>query len=212
MDVIAQSLPKGLYVDTYENKAYIGIVPFQMRDVRPKFLPAIPRISNMLELNLRTYVYDDDGIPGVWFYSLDANKPLAVKLARYFFYLSYFQAEQHISVKKNQVTFTSLRNEQPEILRSSFIYAPKGEAFKAEPSSMAFFFTSRYILFAHDPKNKRLYRGRIYHKPYQLSDVFLEKYSDVLFTADGFSPPMQKPDHMIMSKGVDVKIYKIERI
>ena len=37
-----------------------------------------------MELNLRTYVYDRAGVPGVWFYSLDANQPLAVGIARRF--------------------------------------------------------------------------------------------------------------------------------
>ena len=107
-EIIAKSLPKGLYVDTYQDKAYIGIVPFEMRDVRPRFLPAVPGISNLLELNLRTYVYDEDGIPGVWFYSLDANKRFAVYMARYFFHLSYYHAKQHISVKNKEITFNSL--------------------------------------------------------------------------------------------------------
>ena len=50
-------------------------------------------ISNFLELNLRTYVRDRSGNPGVWFYSLDANQSLAVAIARRFFHLPYIFAE-----------------------------------------------------------------------------------------------------------------------
>jgi uncharacterized protein YqjF (DUF2071 family) len=80
--VIQRSLPAGLHVDTFEESAWIGIVPFAMRDVRPAGLPAIGPISNFLELNVRTYVHDERGVPGVWFYSLDCNQPLAVIIAR----------------------------------------------------------------------------------------------------------------------------------
>ena len=52
----------------------LGVVPFFMRNIRPCFLPAMPGISNFMEMNLRTYVHDREGVPGVWFYSLDANQ------------------------------------------------------------------------------------------------------------------------------------------
>ncbi len=40
---IQSTLPRGLTVDTFEGKAYIGIVPFFMRDVRPSLLPSTAR-------------------------------------------------------------------------------------------------------------------------------------------------------------------------
>lgn len=35
--IIQRTLPAGLYVDTFEDKAYLGVVPFFMGDVRPRF-------------------------------------------------------------------------------------------------------------------------------------------------------------------------------
>ena len=87
--VIQETLPAGLHVDTYQGRAYLGLVPFYMKDIRPRFCPCIPGISNFLEMNLRTYVFDSTGRPGVWFYSLDANQWLAVRIARRFFHLPY---------------------------------------------------------------------------------------------------------------------------
>jgi uncharacterized protein len=63
---VQQTLPFGLSVDTYEGVAWIGIVVFCMRRVRPVMLPLLS--SNFLEVNLRTYVTEHNGIPGVWFY------------------------------------------------------------------------------------------------------------------------------------------------
>ena len=62
-DLLAARIPKRLNVDLHEGKAYIGIIPFFMKNVRPKFLPAFSKLSNFLELNIRTYVLDQDGRP-----------------------------------------------------------------------------------------------------------------------------------------------------
>ncbi|WP_395747976.1 DUF2071 domain-containing protein [Prosthecobacter sp.] len=64
-DVIQRTLPPGLYVDTFEGDAWLAIVPFYMRGIRPRFLPAVRGISDFLELNVRTYVHDEEGRPGV---------------------------------------------------------------------------------------------------------------------------------------------------
>ncbi len=89
---VQNTLPPGLRVDTYDGKAYLGVVSFLMKNVRPRLLPVVPGISTFPELNLRTYVYDDRGIPGVWFYSLEAGKHLPVWLARRHFHLPYHYA------------------------------------------------------------------------------------------------------------------------
>src|SRR5260370_6090712 len=86
-EMVQQTLPRGLTVDTYEGMAWIGIVPFCMRRVRPTLLTFLSSI--FLELNLRTYIRDQNGRPSVWFYSLDANHPLAVLTARLLFCLPY---------------------------------------------------------------------------------------------------------------------------
>ena len=52
---IQATLPDGLFVDTFGGRAYLGIVPFFMQKIRPRFLPAVPGISDFMELNVRTY-------------------------------------------------------------------------------------------------------------------------------------------------------------
>ncbi|MCP4081054.1 MAG: DUF2071 domain-containing protein, partial [Planctomycetaceae bacterium] len=68
-ETLAPHLPEGLEVDTLEGQAWIGLVPFQMADVAPRFVPAIPGVSAFPEMNVRTYV-TCRGKPGVWFFSL----------------------------------------------------------------------------------------------------------------------------------------------
>ena len=61
-------IPDNLELDLFEGKAYVGTIPFQMRNVRPRFLPAVPGISTFPEFNIRTYV-KKNGIPGAVSYT-----------------------------------------------------------------------------------------------------------------------------------------------
>ncbi|MEZ4581001.1 MAG: DUF2071 domain-containing protein [Caldilineaceae bacterium] len=103
-------VPPALKLDTYDGQAWIGVVPFHMRNVRPRALPAVPWLSHFAELNVRTYVTAADGSrPGVWFFSLDAANPVAVMLARRFFMLPYFNAAMDVRTVGDAVYYTSRR-------------------------------------------------------------------------------------------------------
>lgn len=95
-------LPPQLSLDTFDGQAYIGLVPFTMRNVRPTLLPPFPPLSNFHEINVRTYVHYQGREPGVWFFSLDAANAIAVRIARAWFALPYYYANM------------TLRHEQPE--------------------------------------------------------------------------------------------------
>jgi uncharacterized protein YqjF (DUF2071 family) len=77
--------------------AWVGVVPFRMDRIRPYCLPPVPWLSWFLELNVRTYVHDDEGNPGVWFHSLDTNRWPAYKIARTAFKLPYHHAAMQTS-------------------------------------------------------------------------------------------------------------------
>ena len=57
-------IPDGLK-DLFEGKAFVGTIPFQMRNVRPRFLPAVPGISTFPELIFA--LTWKNSIPGVLF-------------------------------------------------------------------------------------------------------------------------------------------------
>ena len=84
-------IPPDLEIDTYEGRAWLGIVPFRMSGVRVRGLPPLLGTGAFPELNVRTYVRIGER-PGVWFFSLDAASPLGVRVARRVFGLPYQDA------------------------------------------------------------------------------------------------------------------------
>src|SRR6185503_9401660 len=86
---------------------WVGVVPFRMF-VRPRITPSIPGVSSFTELNVRTYVRKD-GIPGVWFFSLDASNRFIVWSARTFFHLPYFHARMSIRRDGDEIIHASER-------------------------------------------------------------------------------------------------------
>lgn len=208
---IQATLPEGLNVDTFGGKAYLGIVPFFMRKVRPRFLPTVPGVSDFMELNVRTYVHDGAGVPGVWFYSLDANQWLAVKMARRFFHLPYEHAEMESSrTETGAIRYRSLRKSRANGTASVFAYAPDTELPEPAPDSLEFFLIERYRLYTG--ANGHLLRGAVFHRPYPLCHAKVTAWDDSLLELDGFTSTGRPPDHSIMSRGVDVTIFPLGRV
>ncbi len=156
-------MPAELVPDQHSGSAWIGVVPFRMTGIRPYGLPAVPVLSETLELNVRTYT-TVSGVPGVYFFSLDASSRLAVKIARRFFHLPYFHAE--MSCRAGDSFHYASRRKQTNI-RCEVDYAPMGEGKASAPGSLAYFLTERYALYTTDDRGQ-LYRGRVHHRPWLL--------------------------------------------
>ncbi len=201
-------LPDGLKVDCFDGRAWVGVVPFHMRGVRPRFLPALPGLSNFPELNLRTYVCDQQGRPGVWFFSLDTNQRMANWIARNGFHLNYQLASMRSHTHSDgRISYTSKRagNHPPQ----QFDWMRYGPARIADAGSLEFFLVERYRLFAYNEKRKRLYSGRVQHTPYPIQAATLYDYSDQLFELNQLPLPGRPPDSILASPGVAVKVYPL---
>lgn len=207
--LIQPRLPDGLYVDTYQGQAYMGVVPFYMQGLRPIYCPSVPFISNFPELNLRTYVYDRSGRPGVWFFSLDASSWLSVQIARCFFALNYQYAKiRHKKSSDGWITHQAQRRGQ---LSQKFIYQPQAIAQTAVLGSFAYFLVERYHLFVQN-KRGQLYFGTIGHAPYQLYEVAVNMYSKQLFDLNGFKAPSLGPCHQCYSPQAKVSVYALQPV
>jgi uncharacterized protein YqjF (DUF2071 family) len=208
---IALDLPPGLQVDTYDGRAWLGVVPFRMEGVRPRFLPPLKGLSSFPELNLRTYVHDAAGRPGVWFYSLDTPKRLPNWIARTFFHLNYRLARMAVHANAGRIHYQSeLWKDGVWDTPQKYTWSGQGETFLAEPGSLDFFLAERYRLFAYNPKKRKLSMGRVHHGPYPLQRVELEVFSTRLFALSGLDEPAVAPESVLASPGVNVEIFSME--
>ncbi|HEY0368800.1 MAG TPA: DUF2071 domain-containing protein [Chthoniobacterales bacterium] len=204
---IQQTLPDGLTVDTFNGEAFLAITPFFMRNVRPVGLPAIPWISDFQELNVRTYVFDREGVPGVWFYSLDCNQPLAVIAARTLMGLEYCNAEM-TATSDEFIAYSCRRDGSDEA--AQYRYRGVGDARDLDPTSREFFFLERYYLFA--ARAGSLVRGQVSHAPYRPRAADVQMSSALPAHLDGFSEILDAPEHACFVDGFDVKVYATEKV
>jgi hypothetical protein len=184
-------VPERLTIDTFDGAAWVGVVPFTMWGVRPTFIPPLPGFSEFHELNVRTYVHLD-GVPGVWFHSLDAASALAVWGARTFFHLPYFNARMRLKQESNTIIYSSERTEEnapPARLQATWNIGQPLPA--SEPGSLEFFLTERYCLYA--AKREKLYQLRIHHPPWPLQRAELTSYNSTMLESHGLPTPDGEP-------------------
>jgi uncharacterized protein YqjF (DUF2071 family) len=204
---IQKRLPIGLSIDCFDGSAWIGIVPFFMSAVRPTGFPPLPVISDFLELNLRTYVRDESGRPGIWFFSLDANQPLAVWAARIGFALPYRHAVMYSKQAGSWTDYVSTRNGYPPVLNYRYRY--NGAADEPVLGSLEFFLIERYRLFAF--RNGQLLTSRVSHAPYLISRAEVDRYDARLLELEGLDAPDRGPDHVCYAHRIDVSVYPPEK-
>lgn len=185
---IRATLPDGLSVDTYDGQAYLGVVPFVMEDISPT---GVPFGLSFGELNLRTYVTDETGTPGVYFYNLDAADRLGVYLARGLFQLPYYRAEIDVSRDGQAVNFRSRRVGDGAPAAFDATYEPVGPRLDADSGSRPHFLTERYRFYT-DGRGELFY-GDIEHPSWPLTEAEGELRENDLFRVNGFGEPDAEP-------------------
>src|SRR5204862_304117 len=174
---LQEMLPPELTIDTFQGKAYVGVIPFTMTGVRAVMTPSIPWLSSFHEVNVRTYVHRHGADPGVWFFSLDTSSALAVEGARAFYKLPYF----HARIDFKEFEFTSRRAD------------PAG----AQPAAIHV----RYSMNKHH----QLHRARVHHQPYPLQRADVLKLEETLVWAAGIRRADAAPIRHY-SREVNVKV------
>ncbi len=205
---IQATLPPGLFVDTFGTKAYVSVTPFFMSEVRASFLPPLPGTSEFLELNVRTYVHDRNGVPGVWFYSLDCNLGLAVMMAKAFYSLPYHTAEMEATEESGYYQYRCRRQGERE--RATFHYRKEEKKVPTPAGSLPFFLVERYLLYSYSAKTGKLYRARVHHSPWDLFQAQLGKFDETMLRVNKLDPKLRPPAHSWLASPVRVKIYALE--
>ncbi len=205
VEALRPLVPPELEIDTFDGRAYLGIVPFRMTDVAPRWLPAPPWAGAFPEVNVRTYVRHE-GRGGVWFLSLDAASRIAVEGARLAFHLPYFRARMSSIDDGRDIAYRSERTDpRGRAAAIEVRYRPTGPVELAVPGSFEHWSTDRLRLFARDPKG-RLLRTEIAHRAWPLQPAEAEFRVETLAQAQGITLPPGAP-HLRFARALDVRAW-----
>lgn len=204
--ILRPHVPAELDLDTFQGRAYVGIVPFKMRDIRPSWLPK--RFAfNFLETNVRTYVTCNNR-PGVYFFSLDANSRLAVHAARIGWSLPYYHATMTESAAGETISYAShrggfqARHQVSFRVRDRIGYPTLG--------SLEHFLVERYLLFVQNKKS--IHCGQVHHSPYEVWNATIDEIDQDLIAASGIKLESDQPCFAHYSPGVDVEVFAIQPV
>ncbi len=181
-------VPRPLELDLYAGAAWIGLVPFLITGLTLPHAPPVPWLSRFPETNVRTYVADEAGRRGVWFFSLDAARLPAVLGARAAYALPYFWARMQVETGVQSVRYHSQRIAGPPA--AAEIEIRPGEPIAA-PTEFEVFLTARFRLFAR--RAHRMVRADIEHPPWHLHRAEVVSVHESLVRAAGLSDPSGSP-------------------
>ena len=206
-NLLSKIIPKGLVLDLYEDEAYVGVIPFMMKNVRPRWAMSIPFISNFPEFNIRTYVRSGK-TKGVFFLTLDAQSMITRLYATGVYHLPYRYSRGYVNRHSKTFHWKSSRLCGNYALEG--YCESEGESGHAEKGSLEEFFLERYFLFVVD-RQHNIKKGFIHHDRWRfekakakiVKNSFLESFS--LGVKNIFLP-----DFCHVSDGVKVKAWALE--
>jgi len=181
---VRRLLPSGLELDITDESAWIGLVPFEIHDLRG--------IAHFPETNVRTYVIGPDGCRGVWFFSLDAARLAAVFGARIGYHLPYYWATMRVASDGGLIRYRSRRKGPHAGEAMTDLMVQPGELYHAEElTALDHFLTARYRLYT-------MLRGglgyaSIEHEPWPLARATLLEFNQTLIQASRLPPPVGAP-------------------
>lgn len=208
-DDLRRHLPPELDLDLFERQAWLGVIPFRMSGVRLRGMPPLPGLSAFLELNVRTYVRHGEQ-RGVWFLSLDAANRPAVRAARRWYNLPYFEAAMNLEERGGEIAYSSHRTHRgappAEFLAR---YGPVGPEQRAGRGTLEEFLMERYYLFTGSRHGLSL--GEIHHQPWALQPARADIATNTMAQASGLrleGPPLA----LHFARRLDVRIWAPRRL
>lgn len=197
---VRRLLPREISLDTFNGSAWVGLTPFLLASLRPPLVPALPWISRFPETNVRTYVRGPDGEPGIWFFTLEADRLLAVAGARMFYGLPYRWAKMSVRQDARRVHYESTRH-WPFRPAHTNISVEVGEP--VQSTEFDRFLTARFRLYTR--AMRRIVAAQIEHPPWILREARLLRFDQNLLDACKL-PVASWPPHVLHSERTDVRI------
>ncbi len=198
-DTLRKYVPKNLHIDRFENKCYISLVAFTMQKIRPRILPSISFISDFAEINLRTYI-NNNNKQGVYFLNIEAEKEISVFIAKLLSGLPYEKA----NINRTDRKFTSTNTKKKFHLDTEFEIHNEVE----NKTKLDKWLTERYCLYLN--KDNKLYHYDIHHKEWKIKNIEIKKLNlDYKF---GNINLTDKPNLIHYSEGVKVLAWGRQKV
>jgi uncharacterized protein YqjF (DUF2071 family) len=209
-DEVQRLLPNGLRVDTFDGSAWVGLIPFEMRNVQIGPTPPVPWLGSFIEINVRTYVVDELGRRSVWFFSLDVPRSVIVGIARTVFALPYCwaAAEHTVDVDHHRYRMTRRRPHRSSP-RADMAFQVGDRIPEENVGELEHFLSARWGLVTE--RFGSLLHGRVDHPRWPLHEVDRIEIDQDVIEAAGLSTPVGQP-HAMYSPGVDVEVAWFEKI
>lgn len=165
-DDLRPHIPAPFKLDTFNNKAWLTVILFQARNSRLRGMPTLISYPAFLQANVRTYVTFNNQ-PGILFFTIDANRFLAVQGASQILGLPYQQAQMNIGKNKSKISFESkridVRNHSANI---SVNYEPSSIIIPNDKGTLSYWLTERYCFWMM--KEHKIIKGPLSHAPWKL--------------------------------------------
>lgn len=205
VDRLRPLVPAALELDLFDGVAYVGLVPFAMRQIRSVLWPRFIAF-NFLETNVRVYVHHH-GRPGVFFLSLDASSWLAVQGARIGWNLPYHFASMATQADGDRIQYQSRRRRGGASLDVCF--EPAEHLGPSPPGTLEHFLLERYLLFVQ--RRGQVLVGQVHHSPYPAQLARVIDVHDSLVAASGLPAADGLPPLAHYAAGVDVEVFSLQR-
>lgn len=190
-DVVASLLPPGLEVDVRDGRAWVGLVAFEMADVRLPGTPAVPGFSTFPEVNVRTYVRRPGGRDGLFFFTLEASRLITV-MARPVIGIAYSWADMAVVQRRDEVRYRTARRWPVDSRAVSRIGVEYGAPIPPEEQTgFDHYLTGRWQ--AYSRRHGRLYCTPVEHEPWPLHRAEPTLLDDGLIAACGLPQPRDSP-------------------
>jgi uncharacterized protein YqjF (DUF2071 family) len=191
---LAPFLPEGLEIDTINGESWVSIIAFSVKKLRPRFFPHLSPVSNFHEVNFRTYVIKD-GIPGIYFLSIEAQKLLPALLARLFIGLPYVKSD----INRSGQLYNSRNRNRNFKLKATYNLGPYVELV----SDLDYWLTERHALYQQN--KSKLHRIDVHHEPWPLQHMKIDS------TISGYpllcNPVANRPDLLHYAKSLTVLVW-----
>lgn len=198
--LLRQHVPQNLNIDSFEGKYYVSVVAFKMEKIRPRNLPSVGFISDFYEINVRTYINNDDK-QGVYFLNIEAEKQLSAFVARTLSGLPYEKSK----IKRSTKSYSNRNAEKKFSLVANFEPHEKIQ----NKTALDLWLTERYCLYL--VKDQNTLRYEIHHAEWPLHSV---SHSDLSlnYNFEGINLNAENITACHYSPGVKVLSWKAEKL